>query len=367
MHSTHQKEVLIMNIEKINKLYENMISLQELFEEEQNPVDAINGLRFASAEFRHAFIKVRETLLRSPVSKQTQIQTAEKNVKAKEMAAFTQKLIDEGYTKEDSSSKPSSKKTEKKDTTTKTTATPKKKEKDSLEDKFDEFILDSYDESSHDQSTDIDDIIRMFSLYIGKQANLVYPRFRKYLRSIYNTTDGDKIHLKPKSYGLPNEGNFDASGLNFYQHPKFKYLWCREDGTFFYLLPDGKTIKENPIIKNPRTMYLSVLGGRSNLSARLLALECYMHREIEGHHVSVLNGDKTDLSYSNLSIRTMRGFKAPNNQYDEADAVAACEYIVAHGKDITNIEADTNYQIGYGFARSILEKKRFERISNKYF
>ena len=343
-----------MNIEKINKLYESMISLQELFEEEQNPVDAINGLRFASAEFRHAFFKVRETLLKSPVSKQTQAQTAEKN----------------DVEKENESSKPASKKTEKKTTTTKTTATPKKKEKDSLEDKFDEFILDSYDESSRDDSpvlTDIDDIIRMFSLYINKQANLVYPRFRKYLRSIYNTTDGDKIHLKPKSYGLPNEGNFDDSGMKFYQHPKFKYLWCREDGSFFYLLPDGKTIKENPIIKDPRTMYLSVLGGRSNLSARLLALECYMHREIEGHHVSVLNGDKTDLSYVNLSIRTMRGFKAPNNQYDEADAVAACEYIVAHGKDITNIESDTNYQIGYGFARSILEKKRFERISNKYF
>lgn len=331
-----------------------MISLQELFEEEQNPVDAINGLRFASAEFRHAFFKVRETLLKSPVSKQTQVQTAEKN----------------DVEKENESSKPSSKKTEKKTTTTKTTTTPKKKEKDSLEDKFDEFILDSYDESSRDDSpvlTDIDDIIRMFSLFINRQTNLVYPRFRKYLRSIYNTTDGDKIHLKPKSYGLPNESKFDDSGMKFYQHPKFAYLWCREDGSFFYLLPDGKTIKENPIIKNPRTMYLSVLGGRSNLSARLLALECYMHREIEGHHVSVLNGDKTDLSYSNLSIRTMRGFKAPNNQYDEADAVTACEYIVAHGKDITNIEADTNYQIGYGFARSILEKKRFERISNKYF
>lgn len=340
-----------MNIEKINKLYENMVSLQQLFEEEQNPVDAINGLRFASAEFRHAFFKVRETLLRSPVSKQT----TEKNETEKQ---------------KEESSKPSSKKIEKKATTTKTTTTPKKKEKDPLEDKFDEFILDSYDESSRDESpvlTDIDDIIRMFSLYIGKQANLVYPRFRKYLRSIYNTADGDKIHLKPKSYGLPYEGNFDASGMKFYQHPKYSYLWCREDGTFFYLLPDGKTIKENPIIKNPRTMYLSVVGGRSNLSARLLALECYMHREIEGHHVSVLNGDKTDLSYANLSIRTMRGFKAPNNQYDEADAVTACEYIVAHGKDITNIEADTNYQIGYGFARSILEKKRFERISNKYF
>ena len=331
-----------------------MISLQQLFEEEPNPVEAINGLRFASAEFRHAFIKVRETLLKSPVSKQAHAQTTEKNE--------TEKPKEE-------SSKPSSKKIEKKAATTKTTTTPKKKEENALEDKFDEFILDSYDESSHDDSpvlTDIDDIIRMFSLYINKQANLVYPRFRKYLRSIY-TADGDKIHLKPKSYGLPNEGNFDDSGMNFYQHPKFKYLWCREDGTFFYLLPDGKTIKENPIIKDPRTMYLSVLGGRSNLSARLLALECYMHREIEGHHVSVLNGDKTDLSYANLSIRTMRGFKAPNNQYDEADAVTACEYIVAHGKDISNIESDTNYQIGYGFARSILEKKRFERISNKYF
>ena len=57
-----------MNIEKINKLYENMMSLQELFEEELNPVGTINGLRMASAEFRSAFFKVRETLLECKVS-----------------------------------------------------------------------------------------------------------------------------------------------------------------------------------------------------------------------------------------------------------------------------------------------------------
>jgi hypothetical protein len=144
-------------------------------------------------------------------------------------------------------------------------------------------------------------------------------------------------------------------------------LWCREDGRFFYLLPDGKTIKENEIIKSPRTLYLSVLGGKSNHSARLTALECYMHQIINGRHVSVLNGDKSDLSYGNLSISTMASYKAPNIIYDESDAVAACEYIVAHNRDISNIESDTNYRIGYGFAKSILEKRRFERIANKYF
>ena len=346
MHFTHQKEVHIMNIEKINKLYENMLSLQELFEEEANPVEAINGLRFASAEFRHAFFKVRETLLKSPVSKQAQTQTTEKKAE-----------------KENKAMKPSKKAVKK-------TVTPKKEE-DPLKDKFDEFILDSYNESSRDESTKaltpIDEIIRLFSLHADiKLNNQIYSKFRKYLRNIY-TADGDKIYLKPKSFDLPNEGKLDDTSMIFYQHPKFRYLWCREDGKFFYLLPDGKTIKENPIIKSPKAVYLSVVGGKSNHSARLIALECYMHREIDGYHVSVLNGNKNDLSYSNLSISTMRGFKGPNNKYDESDAVLTCEYIVAHGKDITNIESDTNYQIGYGFAKSILEKRRFEKIANKYF
>lgn len=333
-----------MNIEKINKLYENMVSLQELFEEEPNPVEAINGLRFASAEFRHAFFKVRETLLKSPVSKQAQ-QTTEK--------------------KAEKENKPSPKKTVKK-----STATPKKEE-DQLKDKFDEFILDSYNESSRDESTkaltSIDEIIRLFSLHADiKLNNQIYSKFRKYLRNIY-TADGDKIYLKPKSFDLPNESKLDDSDMTFYQHPKFRYLWCRSDGKFFYLLPDGKTIKENPIIKSPKAVYLSVVGGKSNHSARLIALECYLHREISGYHVSVLNGNKNDLSYSNLSISTMRGYKGPNNKYDASDAVLVCEYIVAHGKDIQNIESDTNYRIGYAFAKSILEKRRFEKIANKYF
>lgn len=341
-----------MNIEKINKLYENMISLQQLFEEE-NAVDAINGLRFASAEFRHAFFKVRETLLKSPVGKQTQQTTTD-----------TEKTEAE---KENKSSKPAAKKTVKKATTT---TTPKKKE-DPLKDKFDEFILDSYDEISRDDLprvlTPIDEIIRMFSLSIDAKPNKqIYSNFRKYLRSIY-TADGDKIYLKPKSSALPNECKLDGSNMMFYQHPKFKYLWCREDGTFYYLLPDGQTLKENKIVKNPNTLYLAVIGGKPNHSARQIALECYIHRDVSGYHVSVLNGNKSDLSYRNLSISTMRGYKGPNNKYDESDAVLACEYIVSHNKDIRNIESDTNYQIGYGFAKSILEKRRFERIANKYF
>lgn len=338
-----------MNIEKINKLYENMISLEKLFEEE-NAVDAINGLRFASAEFRHAFFKVRETLLKSPVGKQTQ-QTTEKTETEKE----------------NKSSKPAAKKTVKKATTT---TTPKKKE-DPLKDKFDEFILDSYDETSRDDLprvlTPIDEIIRMFSLSIDAKPNKqIYVKFRKYLRSIY-TADGDKIYLKPKSSALPNECKLDGSNMMFYQHPKFKYLWCREDGTFYYLLPDGQTLKENKITVNPKALYLAVIGGKPNHSARQIALECYIHRDVSGYHVSVQNGNKSDLSYRNLSISTMRGYKGPNNKYDESDAVLACEYIVSHNKDIRNIESDTNYQIGYAFAKSILEKRRFEKIANKYF
>lgn len=325
-----------------------MISLQQLFEEE-NAVDAINGLRFASAEFRHAFFTVRETLLKSPVGKQT-----------------TQPQAQQTTEKESKSSKPSSKKTTKKATTT----TPKEKE-DPLKDKFDEFILDSYDETSRDDLprvlTPIDEIIRMFSLYADIKPNKqIYAKFRKYLRSIY-TADGDKIYLKPKSSALPNECKLDASGMKFYQHPKFRYLWCREDGVFYYLLPDGQTLKENKITVNPKALYLPVIGGKPNHSARQIALECYIHRDVSGYHVSVQNGNKSDLSYRNLSISTMRGYKSPSVQYDESDAVFVCEYIVAHDKDISNIESDSNYRIGYGFAKSVLEKRRFEKIANKYF
>ena len=370
-----------MNIEKINKLYENMISLQELFEEELNPVGTINGLRMASAEFRSAFFKVREILLECKVSSNATVNNRRPSEKKEEKSEGITEYHSDG-TRIDI---PKASKVEKKTKPVKKLDKPyetitipgiqgrviicenDKKKEVPLTDKFDEFILDSYNEG-RTTSTDIDEIIRMFSLYADiKLNNQLYTKFRKYLCNIYNAPNGGKIHLEAKSSDKLNEDKLDDSGMTFYRHPKYTYLWCREDGTFFYLLPDGKTIKENPIIKSPRALYLSVLGGKSNHSARLLALECYMHREVNGHHVSVLNGNKNDLSYVNLSISTMKGYKAPNTQYDESDAVLACEYIVAHNKDISNIESDTNYQIGYGFAKSILEKRRFERIANKYF
>lgn len=342
-----------------------MTELETLFNEEPDVVACIMGLRMASSEFRSAFFKVREILLECKVSASVNNRRPSPSEKKEEESEGITEYSSDG-TRVDIPN--DSKKTPKKATTT---TTPKKKEKDPLKDKFDEFILDSYNETSHDESpkvlTPIDEIIRMFSLYANiKLNNQLYTKFRKYLRSIY-TADGDKIHLKAKSDDFPNERKFDESGMTLYRHPKFKYLWCRKDGTFYYLLPDGKTIKENEIIKSPRALYLSVLGGKSNHSARLLALECYVHHEIGNHHVSVLNGNKSDLSYGNLSISTFVSYKAPNTQYDESDAVLACEYIVAHDKDISNVEADTNYRIGYGFAKAILEKRRFERIANKYF
>ena len=350
-----------MNIEKINKLYENMIELQAIFNEEPDVVPCIMGLRMASGEFRSAFFKVREILLECKVSSNANNRRPSPSEKKEEKSEGITEYSSDGTRTGIPNTAP------KKITKKATTTTTPKKEEDPMKDKFDEFILDSYNEG-RTALTDVDEIIRMFSLYDGtKPNNQIYAKFRKYLCSIYNAPNGGKIHLEAKSSDLPNEDKLDDSGMTFYRHPKYTYLWCREDGTFYYLLPDGKTIKENPIIKNPRALYLSVLGGKSNHSARLLALECYMHREVNGHHVSVLNGNKNDLSYANLSISTMKGYKAPNIQYDESDAVVACEYIVAHNKDISNVEADTNYRIGYGFAKSILEKRRFERIANKYF
>lgn len=335
-----------------------MTELETLFNEEPDAVACIMGLRMASAEFRTAFFKVREILLECKVSSNVNNNRRPSAVEKKEEES-------EGITEyhKDGTRIDIPKVSKKKATTT----TKKKEEKDPMKDKFDEFILDSYVEGSS-AVTDIDEIIRMFAVYVDtKLNNQIYSKFRKYLCGIYNAPNGGKIHLRSKSSDLPNEDKLDDSGMKFYRHPKYNYLWCREDGTFFYLLPDGKTIKENPITKNPRALYLSVLGGKSNHSARLLALECYMHSNIGNHHVSVLNGNKSDLSYGNLSISTMAAYKAPNTSYDESDAVLACEYIVAHNKDISNVEADTNYRIGYGFAKSILEKRRFEKIANKYF
>lgn len=360
-----------MNIEKINKLYENMVELQEIFNEEPDAVACIMGLRMASAEFRSAFFKVREILLECKVS--ASVNNRRPSEKKEEESEGITEYHKDGTRVDIPKASKAEKKTKPYETITiqgiqgRVICENTEKKEDPLTDKFDEFILDSYNEGRLGL-TDIDEIIRMFSLYDGiKLNNALYAKFRKYLCSIYNAPNGGKIHLEAKSDDLPNEDKLDDSGMTFYRHPKYTYLWCREDGTFFYLLPDGKTIKENPIIKKPRALYLSVLGGKSNHSARLLALECYMHREVNGHHVSVLNGNKNDLSYSNLSISTMQGYKAPNTIYDESDAVTACEYIVAHGMDISNIESDTNYQIGYGFAKSVLEKRRFERIANKYF
>ena len=373
-----------------------MVELQSIFNEEPDAVACIMGLRMASSEFRSAFFKVREILIECKVSSNVNINnrrpSEKKEEKSEGIAVYRRpsekkEEKSEGITEyhSDGTNVDVPRKIEKKQArTSKKLTNPyetitipdiqgrvicenTEKKEDPLKDEFDEFILDSYDEGSS-ALTDINEIIRMFALATDiKLNNQIYTKFRKYLRGIYNTPNGDKIHLKPKSSDLPNEDKLDDSGMTFYRHPKYTYLWCREDGTFYYLLPDGKTIKENEIIKNPRALYLSVLGGKSNHSARLLALECYMHREVNGHHVSVLNGNKNDLSYANLSISTMKGYKAPNAQYDESDAVVACEYIVAHNKDISNVEADTNYRIGYGFAKSILEKRRFERIANKYF
>lgn len=376
-----------MNIEKINKLYENMVELQTIFNEETDAVSCIMGLRMASSEFRSAFFKVREVLIECKVSASVNNNRRPPSEKKEEESDGITEYHKDGTrvdipkaSKVEKQTKPVKKLTKKKlDKPYETITIPgiqgrviicendKKKKEDPLTDKFDEFILDSYNEGRLGL-TDIDEIIQMFSLYADiKLNNQLYTKFRKYLRSIYNAPNRDNIHLESKSSDLPNEDKLDDSGMIFYRHPKYNYLWCREDGTFFYLLPDGKTIKENPIIKNPRALYLSVIGGKSNHSARLLALECYMHREVNGHHVSVLNGNKNDLSYSNLSISTMNNYKAPNTQYDESDAVLVCEYIISHNRDISNIESDTNYQIGYGFAKSILEKRRFEKIANKYF
>lgn len=220
-----------------------MVELQTIFNEEPDAVSCIMGLRMASSEFRSAFFKVREVLIECKVSAGVNNRRPpfeKKEEKSEEIEGITEYHKD--GTRVDIPKV--SKKTPKKATTT---TAPKKKEKDPLTDKFDEFILDSYNEG-RTALTDIDEIIRMFSLYDGiKLNNQIYAKFRKYLCSIYNAPNGGKIHLESKSSDLPNEDKLDDSGMIFYRHPKYNYLWCREDGTFFYLLPDGKTIKENPI------------------------------------------------------------------------------------------------------------------------
>lgn len=147
-----------------------MTELETIFNEEPDAVACIMGLRMASSEFRSAFFKVREILLECKVSSNINNRRPSPSEKKEEESEGITEYHKDG-TRVDI---PKEKKTPKKATTT---TTPKKKEKDPLTDKFDEFILDSYNEG-RTALTDIDEIIRMFSLYDGiKLNNQIYAKF----------------------------------------------------------------------------------------------------------------------------------------------------------------------------------------------
>ena len=192
-----------MNIEKINKLYENMTELQTIFNEEPDAVSCIMGLRMASAEFRSAFFKVREVLIECKVSSNVNNRRPSPSEKKEEESEGITEYHKDGTrvdipkaSNAEKQTKPVKKLTKKKlDKPYETISIQgiqgrviicenDKKKEDPLMDKFDEFILDSYNEG-RTTLTAIDEIIRMFSLYADiKLNNQLYTKFRKYLCSI---------------------------------------------------------------------------------------------------------------------------------------------------------------------------------------
>lgn len=351
MHNTHQKGSILMNIENINKLYEGFISLQKLFED-TDAIDAVNGLRMASKEFRSAFFKVRESILKSPVTKQPTSSTT--------TSASTTPIESEPTKDEKEKEKATKKKKASNSNSVKDTK-PKVKNKDMSD--FDEFILNSYEEdvdSKIDIKTIIKDFANLKSIHLNQKG---YAKYSEYLIKVFDHEGGFIFGIKPKLD--PSIMRVTLDDITYHKHPKYN-IWVSDEGNFYNIFPDGKTIKEIPKRITSMAIYVYLPGGKNNLSARKIAFECYLGKEVS-KHIACLNGNKEDLREKNLAISEMPNYTAPKVKYYPDDVVRCCEYIVSHNKDISNIETDTNYEIGYNFAKNILNKKSHTKISDKYF
>ena len=360
-----------MNIEKITELYNSMIQLEQLFEAEGTgpAIDCINGLRLSSAEFRTAFFRVRDTLMQCPVSKQAPSIKHDKPEAAtnKTETPKTTPVVKES---EKPKSTPIAKKEEKPKSTAPTHMMKKSEPPKSNIDfnEFDEFIIESY---VSDEKSDINiyDLLRSYRICRHKEniTPPVYAAYRRYLSSIFKI-DADRIKgLKPK---LNPELRIENSEYGkIYRHPEYTDIWCSEAGVFYYRGPSGELVEKSVGLSNGCYM-INIAGYKNNptVSARRVALECFIQRKLPaGSYVFHRNGNKQDFSMNNLSIRGMSNYISQEKTYTKSDVNECCEYIVAHNKDISLIEQDTHFRIGWQFAKNILDKKTHRDISDRYF
>ena len=334
-----------MNIEKITALYNNMIELEELFEAEGTgpAIDCISGLRLSSAEFRTAFFRVRDTLMQCPVSKQAP------SIKSDKPEATTNKKSEAAKS---------------------TPVVKESKETKSNIDfnEFDEFIIESY-VSDEKSDVNIYDLLRSYRILRHKEniTPPVYAAYRRYLSSIFKMNAEMIKGLKPK---LDPELRIENTEYGkIYRHPEYTDIWCSEAGVFYYRGPSGELVEKSIGLCSGSYM-IFVTGYKNNptVSARRVALECFLQRKLPaGSYVFHRNGNKRDFSMNNLSIRGMSNYISQEKSYTKSDVNECCEYIVAHNKDISLIEQNTNFRIGWQFAKNILDKKTYRDISDKYF
>lgn len=358
-----------MNIEKITELYNCMTQLEQLFEAEGTgpAIDCISGLRLSSAEFRTAFFRVRDTLMQCPVSRQVSIIKPDKpeaTTNKKSEAAKSTPVVKES---KETKSTPVTKKAEK----PKTTPVAKKSEppKSNIDfNEFDEFIIESY---VSDEKSDINiyDLLRSYRILRHKEniTPPVYVAYRRYLSSIFKM-EADKIKgLKPK---LDPELRIENSEYGkIYRHPEYTDIWCSEAGVFYYRGPSGELVEKSiGLYSGSYMIFVAGYKNNSTVSARRVALECFLQRKLPaGSYVFHKNGNKRDFSMNNLIIRGMSNYISQEKSYTKSDVNECCEYIVAHNKDISLIEQNTNFRIGWQFAKNILDKKTYRDISDKYF
>lgn len=355
-----------MNIEKITELYNCMIQLEELFEAEGTgpAIDCISGLRLSSAEFRTAFFKVRDTLMQCPVSKQPikpnkDSADSTTNKKKEPSVPLTNKSSENN-----NSEKPKRQKS--KVPNSAPSESPKSDHMDFNE--FDEFITESYD---FDEKSDTNIYARLRAYRIcrhkGNFTPPVHDAFKHHLTSIFKM-DGDILKgLKPKLD--PKLSIENTKSGKIYRHPYYTDIWCSEDGIFYYRGPSGELIPRTPSIYSGNYT-ISVSGAETNpgASARRVALECFLQKKLPARsYVFHKNGNKKDFRFCNLCIKGMEDYIKQEKNYCKSDVNECCEYIVAHNKDISNIENDTNFRIGWNFAKNILDKKTYRDISDKYF
>lgn len=356
-----------------------MIELQTLFNEEPDAVPCIMGLRMASSEFRSAFFKVREILIECKVS--SNIDNRKPSEKKEEKSEGIIEYHSDGTRVEIPEKKeifPEAPKIEKKPEPTFKKSTEKKADistektdtgspLDKTKAALENFILENYEFSKDAKKIPIKEVIKE---WMRVKRSHIHPKFEplliRHVKTIFNV-ETDEIGLVKKELT-----NFDDSSLiksvigdiKYYVHPKHKNVIITENCEVYEKI-NGKYVKIE-IIKYSTGPKIKITSEKSRISARRFFYEAYIGRCLKGANVFCRNGNKYDLSVENLFIPKMTGEKMEFKYYKD-DVIAVCEYIVAHNRDITNIETDSNYKYGYTFAKHILDKKTYTEISDKYF